>query len=189
MDTKIEHQSTPAWVGRLLSLWHRVEVWIAVLAFSAIAVILVYDVISREVLVPLLRTFGLSDVRVVLYGSQKVAVYCLVFGSFAGIGIATWTGAQLIPRVGFKAVPAAWNTVMNRLADVVTALVLCGLTYVAAKFVGESMASGQLGSGGLQIAIWKVQIAIPLGFGSAAIRYWAFVIWPQTRPEQMGGME
>ena len=189
MSKNYDQRSAPPWVGHTLRLWHQLEVWIAVLAYSAIAVILVYDVISREVLVPALGALGLGDIRVVLYGSQKLAVYLLVFGSFAGIGIATWTGAQLIPQVGFKAVPASWNDFMNRMADIVTALLLCGLTYIAAKFVGESFASGQQGSGGLQIPIWKVQIAIPIGFASAAIRYWAFVIWPQTRPENVGGME
>jgi hypothetical protein len=32
------------------------------------------------------------------------------------------------------------------------------------------------------IPIWPIQLAIPLGFLSAAMRYFFFAIWPALRP-------
>lgn len=177
------------WVKRTLKAWHRAEAWIAICAFAAIAGLLVYDVVSRELFVPLLSKLGLEPTQIILYGSQKLAVYFLVVAAFSGIGIATATGAQLIPKVAFNLVPSRWNKMTNRMADMVTAVLLVGLTYLATQFVLESMASGQHVSGGLNIEIWKVQIAIPLGFGSAAVRYLAFAIWPEVRPEIAGEAE
>ncbi|MEZ5675203.1 MAG: TRAP transporter small permease subunit [Thalassovita sp.] len=182
-------KATPVFVRRALDLWHRAEVWIAVIAFSAIALILIYDVLVREAVLPLLSLMGLEGRWLVLYGSQKIAVYLLVAGAFAGIGIATWAGAQLIPKVGFKAVPARFDGLANRAADIVTFLFLMAVAVVAADFVFESFQSGQRASGGLRIEVWKVQAAIPLGFASAALRYFAFVIWPDVRPQQAEAME
>ena len=182
-------RTVPTWVRRGLDLWHRAETWIAVLAFTAIALILINDVLVREMVIPLLASLGLEGRGLVIYGSQKIAVYLLVAGAFAGIGIATWTGAQLVPKVGYKAVPAHYDHVANRVADLTAFLFLVAVTVVAASFVAGSFVSGQRAPGGLRIEVWKVQIAIPLGFPSAAIRYLAFVIWPGLRPEQGDSLE
>ena len=179
----------PAFVRRSLDLWHSAEVWLAVLAFSAIAMILIYDVLVREAVLPLFSSFGVDARPLVLYGSQKIAVYLLVLGAFAGIGIATWAGAQLVPKVAFKIIPSQYEITANRAADFVTFLFLAAVALIAAQFVFESLQSGQRASGGLRIEVWKVQAAIPAGFASAALRYLAFVIWPDLRPEQAEGLE
>lgn len=59
----------PAWVRSVLAIWHGIEVWVAVLAFSAIALLLIYDVLLREAFMPLLALFGVDGRRLVLYGS------------------------------------------------------------------------------------------------------------------------
>lgn len=172
----------PARIRSLLAIWHSIEVWVAVLAFSGIALLLIYDVLLREALMPLLELFGVDGRGLVLYGSQKIAVYLLVVGAFTGIGIATWLGAQLVPKVGHHMLPARWNQSANRIADLVTFACLSAVTIVAAIYVYDTYLSGQRGSSGVSIEIWKVQIALPIGFASAAIRYLAFAIWPGVRP-------
>lgn len=173
----------PRKVRSFLDVWHQAEVWIAVLAFSAIALLLIYDVVLREALMPLLHLFGIDGRGLVLYASQKIGVYLLIIGAFTGIGIATWTGAQLVPKVGQRLFPAAWDVPANRLADLATFAFLTAVTGIAAVYVYYTYLSGQRGSSGVGIEVWKVQIAIPLGFASAALRYLAFAIWPDLRPE------
>mgnify|MGYP001063084537 CR=1 FL=1 len=179
--------SPPPWARRALEWWHKLEVNIAVTAFSLIAVILIYDVLEREFIAPLIRAFGFDASWLTLYGSQKIATYLLIIGAFTGIGVAAWTGAQLVPKVAFNAVPEAWNVQMNRLADVLTALFLVGAAYYGWVFVQGSYDLGLKSSGALSVQIWPVQAAVPLGFASAALRYLAFAVWPSVRPGEKDG--
>ena len=48
----------PAAVQALLQGWHRLECWIAVTAFSFIALVLVIDVLGRELYGPLMGLLG-----------------------------------------------------------------------------------------------------------------------------------
>jgi hypothetical protein len=113
----------PAGVTGLLTGWHRLECWIAVAGFGFIAVVLIGDVLGRELIGPLFRAFGVQK-QAGVYAAQKMSVYALVVGSFAGIGIATATASHLLPRVGFGWAPSAWGPALDRLADVVTGVFL-----------------------------------------------------------------
>ncbi len=70
---------------------------------------------------------------------------------------------------------------MDRLADVVTGCVLLVVTYYGFQFV-ESTYSVDLRAPVLDWAVWPFQLAIPLGFLSAALRYFAYALWPALRP-------
>jgi TRAP-type C4-dicarboxylate transport system permease small subunit len=172
--------AAPERVRRLLERWHTIECWIAVGAFTFIAGLLLLDVLGREFLGPILRLFGYLG-PTGIFGSQRVSVYVLVIGSFAGIGIATATGSHLVPHVGFGWAPAEWGPAMDRIADVITGVVLCAVAYYGYKFVASSAATG-LTAPVLGFAIWPVQIAMPLGFLSAALRYFFYAQWPDLRP-------
>lgn len=184
-----DQPKAPKSVQTALNAWHQIEIWIAVLAFGAIAILLIYDVILREAIMPALAAIGIDARSLILYGSQKIAVFLLIIGAFVGIGIATWTGAQLVPKIGHRLVPARWNNAADRIADAVTFAFLVAVTVIAAMFVYDSFQSGQLGSTGVRIEVWKIQIALPFGFASAALRYLAFCIWPSLRPEQGESLE
>jgi TRAP-type C4-dicarboxylate transport system permease small subunit len=106
----------------------------------------------------------------------------LVVGSFAGIGIATATGSHLVPRVGFGWTPKSWEPWIDRAADIITGAVLLVVTYYGMKFVLSSKAV-DLRAPVLDWSIWPIQLAIPLGFLSAAVRYFAYAAWPALRPE------
>lgn len=175
------HPPAPPALVSLLAGWHRVECWIAVLAFTFIAAVLVIDVLGREAYGPVMTMLGIKVGATGLFGSQKLAVFALVIGSFAGIGIATATGVHLVPRIGFKWLPAAWSPQVDRIADVVTGLFLLGVTWYGVAFVLASKQSGVLASV-INVSAWPIQMAIPLGFASAALRYFAFAAWPALRP-------
>lgn len=172
----------PPGAAALMRGWHRAERWLAFASFSLVAALAIYDVVARELLAPILAPFGLKPTALVVTGSAKMAVYTLIVGAFCGIGIATASGVQLVPKVGFKWVPASWNAAMDRLADAVTGVALIGVTCFAVQFVESSRATGMLTSGGVEVPAWIIQAAIPLGFASAAVRYVFYAIWPALRP-------
>jgi TRAP-type C4-dicarboxylate transport system permease small subunit len=173
--------AAPDGVVALLRGWHRLECWIAVLCFSFIAAVLAIDVVGREAYGPVMRWLGFEVGATGLFGSQKLAVFALVIGSFAGIGVATATGVHLLPRVGFGWVPKEWGPAMDRLADLVTGFFLLGTAYYGVVFVLASKASGVLAAV-INISAWPIQLAIPVGFISAALRYFVFAAWPAVRP-------
>lgn len=171
----------PRAVVALLRGWHRAECLLAVLCFSFIAAVLVIDVLGREFYGPLMKALGVPVGATGLFGSQKLAIFALVIGSFAGIGIATATGAHLLPRLGFAWVPRHWGPAMDRIADAVTGLFLLGVAWYGVVFVLATRDSGVLAAV-INVSPWPVQVFIPLGFASAALRYFIFAAWPATRP-------
>lgn len=172
--------ATPGGIRALLRGWHRAECLVAVLAFGFIAGILILDVLGRELFGPLFRLLD-HKANAGVYGAQKLSVYALVIGSFAGIGIATATGSHLLPRVGFKWVPAAFGPTMDRLADLVSGVFMLGVAWYGWIYVGSSMGAG-LRMQTFDAPIWPVQLAIPLGFLSAGLRYFFYAAWPTERP-------
>ena len=168
-----------AW--RLLDGWHRLECWSRSSAFGFIAGILLAR--RDRARVRSARSSRLCRLRAGatgIFASQKLSVFALVIGSFAGIGIATATGSHLVPRVGFGWVPDRWGPAMDRLADLLTGLFLVGVAWYGFKFVRSSMET-DLRAPVLDWPVWPFQLAIPLGFLSAAGRYFFFAVWPALR--------
>ena len=170
----------PAGARRLVDGWHRVECLIAVAAFGFIAVVLILDVAGRELLGPIYTAFDLKG-SPGIFAAQKMCVYALVIGSFCGVGVATATGSHLLPRLGFGWVPAAFGPTMNRIADVVTGVFFCGVAWYGWVYVQSSMQAG-LRAQAFDMPIWPIQLAIPVGFLSAGLRYFFFAAWPALRP-------
>lgn len=170
----------PAGVRRFLDGWHRAECLIAVAAFGFIALVLIADVAGREVLTPIYKALDLQK-SAGIFAAQKMCVYALVIGSFCGVGIATATASHLLPRLGFGWVPKAWGPSMDRLADLITGLFMVGVAWYGWVYVQSSMQAG-LRAQAFDIPIWPIQLAIPLGFLSASVRYFAYAAWPALRP-------
>lgn len=171
----------PAGAKALVDGWHRAECVIAVAAFGFIAVVLIVDVAARELLTPIFKALGIAKAAGI-YAAQKMSVYALVIGSFCGVGIATATASHLLPRIGFGWVPASFGPTMNRIADLVTGAFFCGVAWYGWVYVQSSMLAG-LRAQAFDFAIWPIQLAIPLGFLSAAVRYFFFAAWPGLRPK------
>lgn len=176
------HHAPPPRVQRLAETWHRAECWVAVVAFGFIATILVLDVLGREFLGPALRFLGFEPGATGIFASQKLSIFALVIGSFAGIGIATATGAHIVPAFASGWVPAQWQRVYDRGVDLLTGLFLVAVAYYGFKFVGSSMRT-DLRAPVLDWRVWPIQLAIPLGFLSAAGRYFLYAAWPELRPK------
>jgi hypothetical protein len=171
----------PEPIRAVLRIWHRVECLVAVACFGFIAAILLTDVLGRELVGPVLRALGFEPGPMGVFASQKLSVFALVIGSFAGIGIATATGSHLVPRVGHAWVPASWGPTMDRLADALTGAVLVGIAWYGWVFVMSSRMT-DLRAPVLDWPVWPIQLAIPLGFLSAAGRYFLYAAWPSAKP-------
>jgi TRAP-type C4-dicarboxylate transport system permease small subunit len=172
--------TAPLWAQSFTRRWHRSECVVAVLAYGLIALLLILDVTGREVLGPIFHALGIKGATG-LYGAQKASVYALVLASFCGIGVATATGSHLVPRVGFGWIPASWGAGMDRLADVLTGLFMVGVAYYGYVFVASSFSTG-LSAQAFNVPVWPFQMAIPLGFLSAAVRYFMYAAYPALRP-------
>lgn len=166
---------------RCLAAWHRGECVLAVAAFATVAVVLVLDVLGRELLYPLLAAVGIQAGAMGVFGATKIAVYALVVATYTGIGVAAATASHIVPRVAYRVVPARWSPLVDRLADAVTALILFGAALAAAQMVAGTHELG-LRAPFLQWPLWAVQVVMPLGFVSAAVRYLCFARWPLARP-------
>jgi TRAP-type C4-dicarboxylate transport system permease small subunit len=149
-------------------------------AYGLIALLLVLDVMGRELLGPIFKALEIKGATG-LYGAQKASVYALVLASFCGIGIATAAGSHLVPRVGFAWIPKAWGPGMDRLADLLTGLFMVGVAYYGYVFVASSMSTG-LRAQAFNLPVWPFQLAIPLGFLSASVRYFLYAAYPALRP-------
>src|SRR5262245_39463090 len=183
-------QTLPSWwpgreappaARRMLDVWHRGECWLAVACFGFIAGILILDVLGREFLGPFLRLIGLEPGATGIFASQKLSIYALVIGSFAGIGIATAAGAHIVPAFASGWVPAKWQGAFDRAADVITGLFLVSVTWFGLKLVGSSFKT-DLRAPVLDWPVWPIQLAIPFGFLSAAGRYFIYAAWPALKP-------
>jgi len=180
-ETAAGTSGVPSTIQGVLRVWHRVECWFAVAAFGFIASILVLDVIGRELIGPLAKVMGWSLGATGIPSSQRLSVYALVVGSFCGIGIATATGSHLVPRVAFGWIPASWGAAMNRFADLFTGVFLIGVAWYGMEYVMSSMAT-DLRAPVLNWSVWPFQLAIPVGFASAAVRYLIYAAYPAARP-------
>ncbi len=180
--TTAETAAVPEGVRRALELWHRAECWLAVACFAFIAGILVLDVAGREVVGPLFRLLGIDAGPTGIFASQRLAIFALMIGSFAGIGIATATGSHLVPRVGFAWTPASWAPWIDRLADVITGCFLATVAVYGVVFV-RSTYEADLRTPMLDWVVWPIQMAIPFGFTSAGLRYFFYAAWPGLRPK------
>lgn len=136
----------------------QIEKWIAFTAFVLMLGALAADVIGREVI-------GHG-----VFGAVKFAVYVLIYCAMAGFGIATATGSHLRPKFLDKAVPEALTTTAIRLGQFISAAILLVLAAAGLTFVGFGMML-QERDVTLDVLIWPVQLAIPIGFTLSALRH------------------
>lgn len=178
----------PHGVQALARVWHQLESALAMVAFGCVALLLMFDVLGREIVAPLLRSIGVSVGATTVPGGPKIAVFAMIVGAFCGVGIATATSSHLVPRIGFGWVPARWSGVVARMGDLFTAVFLSVVAGYALEFV---LATKGLGTRAavLNWEVWPFQLAIPAGFASAALRYALFAAYPGLKPSPPEAME
>jgi C4-dicarboxylate transporter DctQ subunit len=145
---------------------------VATFFYAALAAILLADVVGREL-------FGQG-----IFGAQRVAVFFTIIAGNFGLALAAAAGSHIRPRVADHWLPARLGPAMDRLADVITAIVLLGVAYFSMQLVNESF-DFETVSPTIDWPIWPVQAVIPFGYGMAALHYLIFAIYPALRPQQV----
>lgn len=154
-------------------LWIEIAVCAITLTLGAGA--LVADVIAREF-------FGNG-----IFGAQRFAVWATAIAGLIGFALVTAERGHLRPQFTDKWLPAAWDPHMERISDVVSAVICLALGWYAIEFVKSSYALGERGMA-IPIKLWPIQLILPWMFFSSAIRHLIFAASPALRPEPKGEM-
>ena len=145
----------------------RLEAFVAVCAYVLTAGLLLSEVIAREL-------FTES-----IWGSQKIAVFAAIIAGSLGLAIATSENAHLRPSFADGLLPYGW---VDRLGDVLSALLFAGFGYFAIVFVQESIEYKDVAEV-IRIPLWPIQIVLPYAFFSSALRHLIFAVEPDLKPE------
>ena len=157
------------WLARL----HAAELAITCAAFATLAAVVFADVLFRE-----FTGSGLSWAR-------QIGVYANVIVTIIGIGVASGGGAHLRPRFADGWLPRAWDPVLVRVGEGLTAVFCLAFALIAAWVVRETWLLDER-SVVLRLAVWPFQLALPAAFLIAALRHGAYGIWPALRPAERG---
>jgi C4-dicarboxylate transporter, DctQ subunit len=156
---------------KLLDALTAFEKTVCVAGFALICTSLIADVGSRIVL-------GSGIV-----GAPQIGVIGMIAVAFFGFGIAAATGGQLRARFLDFVFPKAWDTGVNRVADLLTAALLCVLTVLCALMTAEALRLGDVNSV-LRWPIWPVQAIIVVALALNTLRYLLFAFFPDLRPSE-----
>ena len=160
--------------ARLLGWLARLEQWGTSLAFLTMVGVLGWDIFGREVL-------GSGKIW-----ATPVAVYCNVFLSFIGIGIASAAGAHLRPRFLDQLAPRKLDATFDRFTDAGFALFCIGAGILCWRLMQESVKLQETDPV-LQWQIWPFQVFLVVAFAIATLRHTIYALWPTLRPAAQGG--
>jgi len=149
-------------------LW-TIEATVCVLAFAGTALALMADVLAREF-------FGDG-----IFGAQRFAVWTNAVAGLLGFAIVTAERGHLRPQVADRLVPRVLEPHIDRIGEVVSALICLALAWVAVQFVRSSAMLGERGMA-IPILVWPIQLVLPWMFFSSAMRHLAYAAWPALRP-------
>ena len=149
------------------------EAIMATAAYAAVALLLMADVIGRELL-------GTS-----IFGAQQIAVYGAILAGFLGLSLATSDNSHLRP--GFMDfVFKRYESHIVQVADAISAAFFLGAAMIAWTFVAISMEAGDRAPV-LYFTVWPLQIVIPYAFASSSLKHLIFAIRPDLKPKPQAG--
>ena len=152
----------------LKTLW-TVEATICVLAFCGTALALMADVLAREF-------FGNG-----IFGAQRFAVWSNAIAGLLGFALVTAERGHLRPQFADGLVPKWLLPHVDRVGELLSAVICLALTWYALRYVQSSAALGERGMA-IPIEIWPIQLVLPWMFLSSALRHLMFARWPALRP-------
>ncbi|MAM62224.1 TRAP transporter small permease subunit [Maritimibacter sp. UBA3975] len=158
---------------RIHSFLNLFENVVAVIAYSVVGLLLMGDVIGREV-------FGQG-----IFGAQKAAVYASIVAGFIGLVIATSSNSQLRPAFLDWVFP--WQFI-DRLGDLISAIVFLALCYFAIQFIDASIAFRERAAV-LYWPLWPFQLVVAYALASSGLRHVLFAVWPALKTPRTQGQE
>ncbi|SFM35035.1 TRAP transporter small permease [Shimia aestuarii] len=155
---------------RLFSSLLKVEGAIAVAAYAVTCGLLLADVAAREL------------ASQSIWGAQKLAVFGAIIAGILGLSIAVGNNAHLRASFADRILPWHW---VDRVGDLVSALLFAGLCWYAIVFVSESLTFRDRAEV-INIPLWPIQLVFPYAFGTAALRHFVFFLMPDVKPVPAG---
>lgn len=151
---------------QLMKRLSQFEGFIAVLAYSVICMLLLGEIVGREV-------FGAG-----IPGSTRIATLASVVAALLGYTLAVADNSHLRTSFSDSMLPFSW---MGRASDIVAIAIYLTLGYYAVVFVKASIDfNDQVPV--LYIPAWWIQICLPYVFFSSALRHAWFFFNPAGKP-------
>lgn len=141
---------------------------VATAAYAVVALLLMIDVIGREL-------FATS-----FLGMQQIAVYGAIIAGFLGLTLATSDNAHLRPEF-MDFVAGQHEKAVQRFGDFLSALFFFSAAYVAFTFVLISMDAGDKAPV-MYFLIWPLQLVLPYAFASAGVKHLIYGLRPDLKP-------
>lgn len=143
-----------SFIGKTLNI---VEVSLIVGSVTAMAVLLIANVIAR--------TFFSS-----IYFAEELSELLVILITFAGVSYSVRKAMHIRMGAFLDAMPPKWEKACIILISVFSAIVMGIMAWFAGAYLLNAMARGHT-SPALRIPKWTFYIIIPFGFGLAAIQY------------------
>ena len=141
---------------------------VASAAYAVVAILLMVDVIGRELF------------STAFLGMQQIAVYGAIIAGFLGLTLATSDNAHLRPEfLDFLA--GRRHREVARFGDGLSAAFFFATAYVAFTFVLISMDAGDKAPV-MYFLIWPLQLVLPYAFASAGLKHLIYAVQPGLKP-------
>ncbi|WP_417518436.1 TRAP transporter small permease [Minwuia sp.] len=147
----------------------RAESLVAALAYLIVASLLLGEIIAREIF------------STTIWGSQRMAVFAAIYAGFLGLCLATAANSHLRPQFADGWWPARWARELDRIGDVISAILFIILGIVGLDFVSQTYATGDTASV-IRWKLWPFQAVIVYSFFSSAVRHIIFAARPDLKP-------
>lgn len=145
-----------------------IEKKMAALSMGLMTVLVIFDVLSREIF-----NKGIP-------WAQKSAVYLMIWGGFIGAILVAEKAAHLRPEVADKIWGEKGKLTFVRVQNFVM-LIFCAIfLFYSYKYVAESFSFGDK-SVVLQVPLWVLQLVIPYTFLSMSLRNIFFIFNPNEQ--------
>lgn len=173
-NTSTPAKAPPKIVGGIYKLISKIEVVVCYTTFTIGTVALALDIIGREF-------FSKG-----IFGAQRLAVYCIAIAGVMGFSYVVSHGGHLRPSILDKLVPARFDRMAGRVADIISATLCVLLAYGAFLLVRTTHLHGEQDMS-LSVPIWPIQSVLIVAFLFAAMKYLAYAFYPAMRPTDEGG--
>lgn len=158
-----------ATLSRILGITAFVERFIAALSIGGLTVVMFLDVGMRETM------------KEGIVWAQKFSLHLMFWAGMLGAALVSSKGSHLRPEIADKLWPKKLHPVLKFIEHLMIASFCSYLGYIAARFVGQSLESGQKNPV-TDIPLWILQIVMPYTFFSMAIRHLCYTFVPSIRP-------
>lgn len=162
---------------QLCHILKRIEELVAGLAYVLMTAMVGGEVVAREVF------------QTTIFGSEKIAILASVVAGFVGFALVTHANRHLRISAFDTLVPARLQPIQKRFAELVSALLMAMLAWLAFGYVLDAMAYSEQVEV-LYIPRWPFQMVIAYAFASSALQHLAFFIHPEdVPPDEMAALQ